>query len=108
MKLVKELNLKDIPVIDPAIFISRFANLLEFGEETQQVASDATRLVNRFSRDWINQGRRPAGICGACLILAARMNNFRRSVEEVVQVVKIADVTLRARLEEFATTSTLR
>ena len=40
MKLVKELNLKDIPVIDPAIFISRFANLLEFGEETQQVASD--------------------------------------------------------------------
>jgi transcription factor IIIB subunit 2 len=29
------------------------------------------------------------------------MNNFRRSVEEVVQVVKIADSTVRKRLEEF-------
>ncbi|KZP13615.1 hypothetical protein FIBSPDRAFT_960410 [Athelia psychrophila] len=29
------------------------------------------------------------------------MNNFRRSVEEVVQVVKIADSTVRKRLDEF-------
>lgn len=29
------------------------------------------------------------------------MNNFRRSVAEVVQVVKIADVTIKKRLEEF-------
>jgi transcription factor IIIB 90 kDa subunit len=49
----------------------------------------------------MTKGRRPAGICGAALLLAARMNNFRRSVEEVVQVVKIADSTLRKRLEEF-------
>lgn len=50
------------------------------------------------------QGRRPAGICGACILLAARMNNFRRSVEEVVQVVKIADTTLKKRLDEFRKT----
>lgn len=50
------------------------------------------------------QGRRPAGICGACLLLAARMNNFRRSVEEIVQVVKIADTTLKKRLDEFKKT----
>ena len=50
------------------------------------------------------QGRRPAGICGACLLLAARMNNFRRSVEEIVQVVKIADTTLKKRLDEFRRT----
>lgn len=49
-------------------------------------------------------GRRPAGVCGACLLLAARMNNFRRSITEVVQVVKIADVTLRKRLGEFKDT----
>jgi len=49
----------------------------------------------------MTKGRRPAGICGAALLLAARMNNFRRSVEEVVQVVKIADSTVRKRLEEF-------
>ena len=50
-------------------------------------------------------GRRPAGVCGACLLLAARMNNFRRSITEVVQVVKIADVTLRKRLGEFKETA---
>lgn len=52
----------------------------------------------------MTKGRRPAGICGACLLLAARMNNFRRSVEEIVQVVKIADTTLRKRLKEFKET----
>lgn len=104
LKLVKDLNLT-IPAIDPSLFISRFASLLEFGDETQQVANDATRLVQRFSRDWMQTGRRPAGICGAALVLAARMNNFRRSIEEVVQVVKIADVTLKKRLAEFSQTA---
>lgn len=87
--------------MDPSHYISRFAALLEFGEETQKVSTDAVRLIQRFDRDWMTKGRRPAGICGAALLLAARMNNFRRSVEEVVQVVKIADSTVRKRLEEF-------
>lgn len=91
--------------MDPSLYISRFASLLEFGDETQKVATDAVRLVQRFKRDWMDTGRRPAGICGACLLLAARMNNFRRSVEEIVQVVKIADTTLRKRLEEFQGTA---
>lgn len=90
--------------MDPSHYISRFATLLEFGDETHRVATDAIRLVQRFDRDWMTKGRRPAGICGACLLLAARMNNFRRSVEEIVQVVKIADTTLRKRLKEFKET----
>ncbi|KAF8648462.1 hypothetical protein AX16_006265 [Volvariella volvacea WC 439] len=49
----------------------------------------------------MTRGRRPAGICGAALLLAGRMNNFRRSIGEIVQVVKIADSTVRKRLEEF-------
>lgn len=104
LKLVRSLGI-NIPVIDPVIYITRFAALLDFGEETQKVALDATRLVNRMGRDWMQIGRRPSGICGACLLLAARMNNFRRSIEEIVQVVKIADVTLRKRLAEFKETA---
>ena len=91
--------------MDPSHYISRFAALLEFGDETPKVATDATRLVRRFRYDWMNTGRRPAGICGACLLLAARMNNFRRSIQEIVQVVKIADATLLKRLHEFKNTS---
>lgn len=103
LQLVQTLNLQ-LPLVDPSHYVARFAALLEFGEETQKVTLDAIRLVQRFDRDWMTKGRRPAGICGACLLLAARMNNFRRSVEEVVQVVKIADTTLRKRLEEFKNT----
>ncbi|KAI5474454.1 transcription factor TFIIIB complex subunit brf1 [Pseudohyphozyma bogoriensis] len=103
LKLVKELSLQ-LPSVDPSLYISRFAALLEFGDETQKVAQDAVRLVARMGRDWMHIGRRPAGVCGACLLLAARMNNFRRSITEVVQVVKIADVTLRKRLGEFKDT----
>ncbi len=100
---MQTLNLR-LPLVDPSHYISRFAALLEFGDETHQVAMDAVRLVQRFDRDWMTKGRRPAGICGACLLLAARMNNFRRSVAEIVQVVKIADTTLKKRLEEFRKT----
>ena len=103
LQLVQTLNLR-LPLVDPSHYISRFAALLEFGDETHQVAMDAVRLVQRFDRDWMTKGRRPAGICGACLMLAARMNNFRRSVAEIVQVVKIADTTLKKRLEEFRKT----
>jgi transcription factor IIIB 90 kDa subunit len=104
LQLVHTLNLR-LPLVDPSHYISRFSALLEFGDDTHRVAHDAVRLVQRFDRDWMTKGRRPAGICGAALLLAARMNNFRRSIEEVVQVVKIADTTLKKRLEEFSRTS---
>lgn len=103
LQLVQTLGLR-LPLVDPSHYISRYAGLLEFGDETHKVATDAVRLVQRFDRDWMTRGRRPAGICGAALILAARMNNFRRSIEEIVQVVKIADTTVKKRLDEFKMT----
>ncbi|KAH9461731.1 hypothetical protein H4Q26_009922 [Puccinia striiformis f. sp. tritici PST-130] len=105
LKLVKELCLQNIPLVDPSLYISRFASLLEFGEDTHKVAYDAARLVKRFDTDWMTAGRRPAGIAGASLLIAARMNGFRRSVLEIVQVVKMADVTIKKRLEEFRVTA---
>ena len=103
LKLVRLLHIPTT-TIDPSVYIHRFAKHLEFGKDTMKVASDATRLVSRMNRDWIVQGRRPSGICGACLLLAARMNNYRRSVREVVYVVKVADLTIQKRLEEFKMT----
>ncbi|CCJ28823.1 unnamed protein product, partial [Pneumocystis jirovecii] len=99
LKLVQVLHIT-LPFADPSLYITRFAALLEFGAETHKVATDAIRLVQRMNRDWMQTGRRPAG-----LLIAARMNNFRRSVEEVVHVVKVGDLTVRKRLEEFKTTA---
>lgn len=86
------------------MYVHRFAKHLEFGDEQSKVAKDALRLIQRMDRDWMVQGRRPSGICGAALILAARMNNFRRSIREVVYIVKVADLTIQKRLDEFRAT----
>ncbi|CAO3679751.1 unnamed protein product [Umbelopsis ramanniana] len=104
LKFVQVICIKNLPLVDPSIYISRFANCLEFGEYTSRVASDAIRLVQRMDRDWIRTGRRPAGICGACLLIAARMNGFRRTVREMIYVVKVADITITKRLNEFKAT----
>ncbi|KAL8908661.1 MAG: hypothetical protein Q9171_005343 [Xanthocarpia ochracea] len=84
--------------------ILRFAEQMQFGRAKQRIANEAARIVQRMSRDWMTEGRRPAGICGAALILAARMNNYRRAVMEVVYIVKVAEVTLFKRLDEFKAT----
>lgn len=93
-----------VPPINPEDLILRFAERLEFGPETMRVANDAVRIVQRMNRDWMTPGRRPAGVCGAALILAARMNNFRRSVREIVYVVRVQEQTIFNRLDEFKAT----
>ncbi|TAQ84239.1 hypothetical protein B7494_g7437 [Chlorociboria aeruginascens] len=92
-----------LPVL-PEDLIYRFAMKLEFGDLTHKVAEDAVRMVQRMSLDWMVMGRRPSGVCGACLILAARMNNFRRTVTEVVYIVKVTTHTIQKRLDEFKLT----
>jgi transcription factor IIIB subunit 2 len=96
LKLIRLLNIQ-LPLIDPSLYLSRFAAQLEFGDKTQAVTHDALRLVQRMKRDWIHYGRRPSGICGACLLIAARMHGFQRTQNEIVRVVKICDMTLRKR-----------
>ena len=109
--LVQDLCLKKktvekggIDVINPEALILRFAARLEFGDKTHRVAEEAIKVLQRMDRDWMTIGRRPAGVCGAALILAARMNNFRRTVREVVYIVKVTDITIHKRLEEFKVT----
>ncbi|KAG9254430.1 uncharacterized protein F5Z01DRAFT_105339 [Emericellopsis atlantica] len=92
-----------IPVY-PEDLIWRFATKMEFHQDTAKVAEDAVRLVKRMSRDWMVMGRRPSGICGACLLMAARMHNFRRTVREVVYIVKVTNHTIQNRLSEFKVT----
>ncbi|CAK9781462.1 hypothetical protein CC85DRAFT_282717 [Cutaneotrichosporon oleaginosum] len=106
LKLRAALNLDQVlPEIDPAVYNIRFANRLDFGSKATVVAREASRLVKRFKADWMTAGRRPAGICGACLVIASRMNDFLRTPEEVAQVVKVSPQTIKKRLQEFAKTA---
>ncbi|XP_313145.6 transcription factor IIIB 90 kDa subunit [Anopheles gambiae] len=103
LKLSQSLCL-NIPSIDPCIYIMRYANKLEFKEKTHEVSMTAQRLVQRMKKDSIHSGRRPSGLCGAALLLAARMHDFSRTPNDIVRIVKIHESTLRKRLFEFGET----
>ncbi|XP_062901582.1 BRF1 RNA polymerase III transcription initiation factor subunit b isoform X2 [Mobula hypostoma] len=103
--LARELCI-NAPAIDPCLYIPRFAHMLEFGNRNHEVSMTALRLLQRMKRDWMHTGRRPSGLCGAALLVAARMHDFRRTVKEVIRVVKVCESTLRKRLNEFEETPT--
>ncbi|XP_077521530.1 brf RNA polymerase III subunit isoform X2 [Amblyomma americanum] len=93
-----------IPVIDPCLYIVRFAHHLEFGDKTHEVSMTALRMVQRMKRDWMHTGRRPSGLCGAALLVASRLHDFNRNIRDLVRVVKVCETTIRKRLTEFGDT----
>jgi transcription factor IIIB subunit 2 len=105
--LHKAVHISNEPIapVLPEDLIYRFAQKLDFGDDTERIAETACKLVQRMQLDWIIMGRRPSGICGACLILAARMHNYRRTVKEVVYIVKVTTATIQKRLDEFKYTA---
>lgn len=108
LKLVRLLDIKKLEPVDASLFIQYYAENLGFGDQTSRVCKDATDLARRMTADWISSGRRPAGIAGACLLLAARMNNFQRSHAEVVAVTHVGEETIQKRLNEFKKTSSAK
>jgi transcription factor IIIB 90 kDa subunit len=102
---MEALNLNDrhlnLGIVNPENLIHRFAQDLEFGPDEHKIANEAVQVLKRLDRDWITTGRRPAGVCAAALILAARMNNYRRTVREVVYTAKVCEITINKRLDEF-------
>lgn len=104
LKMVKALHITNLPLVDPSLFIQHYADKLDFGKSKLKVISDATKLAHRMGDDWIHEGRRPAGVAGACLLLAARMNNFRRTHTEIMAVTHIGTQTIQKRLKEFKDT----
>lgn len=107
LQLVKSLGIQNIPLIDPTLFIQRFVSKLDFPTENdgRKVMKDAIRLVQRMNKDWITEGRRPAGVAAASVLLACRMNNFRKSKLQIMQLAMISENTINERLKEFKTTN---
>ncbi|XP_065063967.1 transcription factor IIIB 90 kDa subunit-like [Rhopilema esculentum] len=95
----------DVPTTDPSLYIHRFAHQLKFAEKENEVATTALRLVSRMKRDWMSTGRRPSGLCGAALIVAARLHGFNRTIKDVVKVVRLSHSTILQRLADFGRTA---
>lgn len=82
--------------------IYKFASKLEFFGESNKIALSAVRIAKRMQADHMTHGRRPAGICAASVIMAARAHSFRRTVREVVYIAKVTEHTIQQRMDEFA------
>lgn len=91
-------------MVDPCLFIRRFCDRLEFGNKLEEVVRLATRFLQSMDRAWISTGRRPNGLCGAAILIAARVLNFQRSTSQIVRVAHVCEETLRKRLTEFKQT----
>jgi len=103
LKLRRLLGIK-LEIIDPALYIYRFAAHLNLDEKANQVSLTALRVVSRMKRDWIVGGRRPAGICAAALLIASRAHGFERQ-HDVTEVLKICGLTVMTRVREFEATA---
>ncbi|KAL7553065.1 hypothetical protein ACHAWF_016323 [Thalassiosira exigua] len=103
LKFRRLLGLK-LEIIDPALYIYRFAAHLNLDQKANQVAMTALRLVSRMKRDWIVAGRRPAGICAAALLIASRAHGFEREHHDVTKVLKVCGLTVITRVKEFEAT----
>lgn len=103
LKFRRLLNL-ELPIIDPSLYIHRFAAKLELGDKAGAVCTTALRVVQRMRRDWIETGRRPAGVCAAALLIGARAHGFHRTQEDVVRALRVCGVTVSRRLADFERT----
>eukprot|EP00667_Euglena_gracilis_P020231 EG_transcript_21874 len=97
----------EVPRNEPTMYVERFVERLQVGSraESRRIAETAMKIVARMERDWIQCGRRPAGIVAAALVVACRIHGCQRSCEEVVRMVRMHEDTLRRRLQELRMTS---
>jgi len=108
-KLAKFLNVtlklnEQLPTIDPSIYIPKFCKLLQFEDKQNVVRDTAAKILTSMKKDWMAHGRRPSSLCGAAIIIAAKMHGFSRTTKEICEVVSICEETLKKRLNEFKDT----
>jgi transcription initiation factor TFIIIB Brf1 subunit/transcription initiation factor TFIIB len=105
LKFRRLLGLK-LEIIDPALYVYRFAAHLDLDEKANAVAMTSLRLIGRMKRDWIVTGRRPAGICAAALLIASRAHGFSRHHQDVTRILRVCGLTVNTRVREFEKTPT--
>ena len=115
LKLVKLLEL-EIKIIDPSLFMHRFCEKLFYGnkmknlglqnldKKVKDIEKTSLKILQFLKRDWITTGRRPSGICGACLFISCKLHGYKVKIDDVANVVHVCNETIKKRIEEFSLT----
>ena len=97
-EILPELNLKYQP-IKAETLIYRFSNNLELPMEIQKCAIE---MLKTASKNGLKRtGKDPKGLAAACIYIAARDGNMRKTQSTVADIAKITEVTLRSRAKQI-------
>jgi len=108
MQLCRGLHISELPSVDPSLFLDRFTQQVPMfcdNGKQKEVATTAIKVIQSMKRDWLATGRRPNGIIGASLIVAARIHEFKINPEDVAHMCRISTATINFRLKEFRSTA---
>jgi len=103
IKLAKLLGLQ-IKIIDPSTYIPRFCHKFNFGNKAKDVENTAKKILQFMDRDWITYGRRPSGLIGACILIAAKLHKLNIDINLISNVMHVCSQTILNRIEEFSLT----
>jgi transcription initiation factor TFIIB len=95
--LQRELEI-NMPVDDPAKYISKIASHVRLSQQTQNVA--ATLLEEAKAKKGI-VGKGPTGMAAAALYIAAMMNDQNLTQRELAKAADVTEVTVRNRYKEL-------
>ncbi|XP_066351620.1 uncharacterized protein [Miscanthus floridulus] len=110
LRLCQVLLLSEHPfiqkLIDPSLFIHRFTERLLFPRRDKAISDTTLRIVASMKRDWMQSdtGRKPSGLCGVALYIAALSHGYNYTKADIVSVVRVCEATLMKRLIEFENT----
>ena len=91
-------------IIDPSLYMHRFCSKFNFGPKSKEVEKTALKILQFMQRDWITTGRRPAGLCGACILISAKLHKLNININNLSDVLHICNETIKKRIEEFSLT----
>lgn len=109
LRLSETLRLSTHPVqvclVDPSLYIHRFAGKLKLPQQKQSaIVNTSMHFIATMKRDWMQTGRRPAGVCGAALFLACHVHGEKVSRRDIIKIVSVGESTILNRIAEIKNT----
>lgn len=95
--VAQELSLELQPV-DPTAYVPRFCSALDHEERTKQTALE---LVSAATDRGLHSGKSPTGFAAAAVYLAGRLCGDKRTQQDVAEVARVTEVTVRNRYQEL-------
>jgi transcription initiation factor TFIIB len=97
-EVLPELNLRYQPITAESL-IFRFGNELELPMNIQKTAIN---MLKQASQNGLKRtGKDPKGLAAACIYIAAKDGDMRKTQSRVAEIAKITEVTLRSRAKQI-------